>query len=205
MKKLVVGAGMIAGSLVVVSLLPSLAGAAVGKFQEVIVRNSDAEPVPTKAIGTSQVEVTNLPAAAAAPERYSTQVAFTAPDSATETCGNDPVLPEGKRMVVESVVATVTRGTTRPELHLYGVGAPQYFDLTLVHPEEHPGDLAIWGATIDAPFTIGTLRGGGVFDDPGSAYISEIGMTGAPCVLTLGELRGVQVQYHGYLEDAPQP
>jgi hypothetical protein len=51
-------AAAVAGAgLVLAAAVPTLAGAAA-KFQEVVVRNTDSEPVPTKAIGTTPVSGT---------------------------------------------------------------------------------------------------------------------------------------------------
>ena len=178
--------------------------AAVAKAQGVFVTNTDAEPVPTKAIGTASVAVTNLPAVQKVrdtAERYTAQVSVGATDDDVEVCTDDAFVPEGKRMIVDTVIAEVRDGETAPNLFLRGLGARPYLDLTKVQDAaDAPGsDIAgshtYWGATQQLRFIIGPARSG--FDNA----VGDATLIGRACLHPKGESRWAVVQFIGTLED----
>lgn len=123
-------AAVAAAGLVLAAAVPTFAEAA-GKFQEVVIRNTDSEAVPTKAIGTTPVSgsvavdgpvsvsgavsvpdgvtingtpTVNLAGgsvAVAPPERFVRQLTATG-EGGGESCVDLPV-PEDKRYLVEAV------------------------------------------------------------------------------------------------------
>lgn len=206
MRKTTAAVGVVASSLLVVTALPTLATAA-SKFTEVVVRNTDSEAIPTKAVGTAKVEVTNLPAGSDAPvDRYLAQVAFTAfpdPDSTT-TCSDAPALvPDGKRFVVERMTFEVTNGTTAPYLTLFGVGVEPAIPLvrTQVAGEDRGPDAPQdrWAAVVPGPLVLGEVDSA-FNDQPGGSELQA-----SVCIETGADLRSVRAQFAGYLEDAPAP
>ena len=206
MRKTTAAVGVVASSLLVVTALPTLATAA-SKFTDVVVRNTDSEAIPTRAIGTSKVEVTNLPAGSDAPvDRYLAQVAFTAfPDPGSpRTCSDAPAfVPAGKRFVVERMTFEVTNGTTAPYLTLLGVGVEPAIPLTRtqVAGEQQGPDAPRdrWAAVVPGPLVLGQVSSA-FNDQPGSSEVQA-----SVCIETGGVLRSVQAQFAGYLEDTPAP
>ena len=96
-------AAIVGAGLVLAAAIPTFADAAV-KAQEVLIRNTDAEPVPTKAVGTTPVSGTvgvSGPVTVTRPERFTGQ-AEASGGPGGEDC-TDLVVPAGKRYLVEAV------------------------------------------------------------------------------------------------------
>jgi hypothetical protein len=180
-------AGTVLGIVVsglVLSMLASTGPvqAAAVKAQSVFVANTPADPVPTR--DTKQ--------------QYTTQVGFVAPADEVEACSDAPPVPEGKRMIVDTVVAEVERGQSTPNLFLYGVGARPFLSLTkVIDPDEVPlaGAQPVWGATEQLHLIFGKTPSGSV------GVIGEADLMGKVCVHPKGETRFVMVQFNGVLEN----
>lgn len=109
----VAGAG-----LVLAAAVPTFADAAV-RAQDVLIRNTDAEPVPTKAIGTTPVSgsvAVTGPVSVAAPGRFTGQ-AEAGGGPGGENC-TDLAVPAGKRYLVEAVHLDVNTTEAEPNVYI---------------------------------------------------------------------------------------
>lgn len=178
--------GVVAAGLVLSMLLTGPVQAAASKFQSVFVANTVDEPVPTKAVDRQQ---------------FTTQVDVFAPATDAEVCSDDPPVPAGKRMVVDTVVAEVRDGESAPNLFLYGHGARPYLALSKVQDAgDAPGSWVsgshtYWGATEQLHLVFGETPSGSV------GQIGTAHLTGQVCVHPKGESRYARVQFTGFLED----
>ena len=146
------------------------------------------------------------PAKDLAAEPYSAQVNFSALAPAVEVChGSGPLVPAGKRFVIETVWANVTDpqgnpGEVPPNLYLFGVGVRPFIPLTLAQRPgdgEPPNDSPLWAGGLETRLFAGTISF--ATDDE----LSQAESSPRPCVQTKGIGRGVSVQFTGYLEPAP--
>lgn len=133
---------------------PSLATAAIDSAKDVIVRNTDAEPVPTRAIGTTQVDasgstvtvqgspsapavpvqVTNQPPAAPAEEHVQTFTEMTIPGGETHHRQVLLEVPAGKRFVARQLsgeVLTVQDGAIRAQVSAHNFNPNRSFTIAL--------------------------------------------------------------------------
>jgi hypothetical protein len=178
--------GVLASGLVL-SMLASTGPvqAAAMKAQSVFVANTDAEPVPVR--DTAQ--------------QYTTQIDVQASSGEAEVCSDDPPVPAGKRMVVDTAIAEVRGGEAAPNLFVYGGGARPYLPLTKVQDAADApgswiaGSATYWGAIQPVHLIFGATPSGSV------GQVGEAELTGQICVHPKGEDRYARVQFVGVLED----
>jgi hypothetical protein len=185
-KKVGTALGIAATGLVLSMLLTGPVQAAASKFQSVFVTNTVDEPVPTKAVDRQQ---------------YTTQVDVFAPAMESEVCSDDPPVPAGKRMIVDTVVAEVRDGEQAPNLFLSGHGARPYLSLAKVQDAgDAPGSWVsgshtYWGATEQLHLVFGETPSGSV------GQVGTAQLTAQVCIHPKGETRYARVQFTGVLED----
>ncbi len=129
---------------------PPISTAAADKFQDVVVRNSDGEPVPTKAIGTTAVQgavsivgipTVNIAGSARIPVQFTFEVRFSGTSSVSTS--NAYTVPAGKRLEIRHVDVQESTPAEVQQIHLQVMQGGERFAHYLTSSRQGSNDTVV--------------------------------------------------------------
>ena len=166
---------------------PEAVEAAAARFQEVLIRNTDAEPVPVRTIGTPSVNVANTPSVKLAGIPFAFNFEFRFEAGQISAVSNSFFVPDGKRLRIDYVSFHEGHATPVVEgllLQVPQAGSPGGYITHYIATTPQGGT----GGVASQPITAYADHSGGVFmsvqldqpvhNDPGEIDFMHGSLTG---------------------------